>query len=34
MNNKPVEELSAVELEKLLLMHQIPKSKMGNKHEK
>ncbi len=34
MNNKWVEELSAVELEKLLLMHQIPKSKMENKHKR
>ncbi len=34
MNNKLVEELSSVELEKLLLMLQIPKSIMGNKHEK
>ncbi len=33
-NNKPVEDLTAVELEKLLLMHQIPKSKMGNKNDK
>ncbi len=34
MNNKLVEEVSAVELEKILLMHQIPKSKTGNKHNK
>ncbi len=33
-NNKPVAELSAIEFEKLLLMHQIPKAKMGNKHNK
>ncbi len=33
-NNKPVAELSVVELEELLLMHQIPKAKKGNKNDK